>query len=476
MKIPKYKRDKFTFLSNLKAYTASQEFPITLKRNGYLLSEYYTDDFHIDLAAWVKGRRNLLISDNGNFSRMRKIAQNFTPESVQLLHDLENHAIPKYEALEKRKSLIERIVVFCKQQLDAQNKVKIINNQLKINPDYIIALEDLTIPVMMICGLFDPVFEPDPIEVKGFQENSKKLYEQQTGGLYGSKRELANVQKFHVVHSFNFASAKQGASLLSHFNPDGVAISFGAAINSRRWISEWDLGYNDMFALPEKLPEMYLATASISMGYLEGNPDQKPIHILGIGSPILIVLLGLIFSKNRAVSIDSTAPFKDAFQSKIYGSRYGFLKMNMFKVAAHALINKEPYTSTTPFFREFERAFPHNWQKLRSELGISTSSDINIIAETLEKETVLLERYIPFFSKMRSGDDPLIKHLRIARTGHNYWIIHQICNSIRDRKDEVEKLAGWVNYQVKRYKKVANSKWAKTLEIIYSEVSKRILR
>ena len=123
--------------------------------------------------------------------------------------------------------------------------------------------------------------------------------------------------------------------------------------------------------LPENLPETYLASAAIALGYAEGNPADTPVHVLGIGSPILIALIGYLFGHSRAVSIDSTSPIQDSARGKIYGSRSGFLKMDMYKVAAYALINNEPYTSTTPFFREFEAAFPSNWERLRAELGVT---------------------------------------------------------------------------------------------------------
>lgn len=469
MAIPKYKRDSFIFISNLKEITASSEFPISLKRNGYLLSECYTSESYEALAAFVKKRRNLLVSDNGNFSRMKKIARKFSQESNLLLDSLKNGQIQIDEALKQRKTLIKKIASHCQELLQTQEKSKIITNQLKIQPDYLICLEDFTIPVLSMCGLLAPEFTPQANEVIKYQEKSTELYNKQKNGDYGNKDKLDHTHKFLVLHSYDYSSANQGALLLKDFNPEGVAISFGGVMQSRRWVTEWDLG-DKSFLLPEKLPEMYLATASISLGYLSGHPQDTPIHILGVGSPILIALLGYLFNTSRAVSIDSTAPFKDAFQSNLYGSRYGFMKMDMYKVAAYALINNIPYHSTTPFFRDFENAFPHDWSQIRSELGVLSSTNVCELANLLEKETALVEKYIPFFTKMRSGNDQLIKHLRVARSGHNYWILHCICNSIINRRGDQIRLDKWMAFQINRYKKNAHPKWAKTVEFIYNEV------
>jgi len=466
----KYKRDSYTFISNLNDTTANEELTISLKRDGYLLSEYYTDAKFEALAKWVKQRRNLLISDNGNFSRMKKIAETFTEAGKLLLEKAKINGVNN-AILQERKVLIDNIATHCKTELANQDKTSIIQNQLKINPDYMIALEDLTVPVVMLCGLFDPIFSPKADEIKAYQKISVDLYKSQENGDFGSKSELENVRKFHVLHAYDFLSAEQAATEIEILKPDGVAVSFGGAMKSRRWTENWNLGDRNI-AFTEKLPEMYLAVASICLGYSKGNPLDTPIHVLGVGSPILIALLGLMFHKSRAVSIDSTAPFKDAFQSKIYGSRSGFLKMDMYKVAAYALINQEPYDTHTPFYKEFEAAFPHNWGKLRTELGVSSTTSVKDLALLLETEVQLVEEHIPFFAKMRAGNDPLIKHLRIARAGHNYWVLNRICHSIRTRKDDVDKLSGWTNFQVNRYKKIAHPKWAKTLEVIYKEVSK----
>lgn len=463
----KYKRDRYIFISNLNDTTANKDRDISLKREGYLLSEYYTNDVFVALAKWVKKRRNLLISDNGNFSRMKEIAESFTNDGEVLLKKAQKNGITN-EIRKERKILMTKIAAHCKKELSNQGKESIIKNQLKIDPDYMIALEDLTVPVMMLCGLLDPTFLPQASEIEKYQKVSVQLYKSQKDGKFGSKAELGRVRKFHVLHSYDFLSAQQAALHIREFKPDGVAVSFGGAMNSNRWIENWNLGDVNI-TLPEKLPEMYLATAAIGLGYAKGNPADTPVHILGVGSPILVALFGLIFHESRAISIDSTAPFKDAFQSKLYGSRFGFLKMDMYKVAAYALINKEPYSSTTPFFKEFEHTFPHNWDKLRTELGVTSTTSMNDLAELLENETQLVEDLIPFFGKMRAGDDALIKHLRVARAGHNYWILNRICHAIRTRKDEVTKLNKWTSYQIKRYQEVGHPKWAQTIKIIYRE-------
>ncbi len=472
MTIPKYKRDAFTFISNLNETTASIEQPETLKRNGYLLSEYYSDDVYISLAKFVRGRRNLLISDNGNFSRMKDVAKPFQIRGEQLLEEAKDDDADFSVINQKRTDLILEIRNACKEAFALQDQSQIIENQLVIRPHYLIGLEDLTIPVIMLSGLLEPVFRPDPIEIKAYQKNTFKLYKEQCSGQFGHLEKLKETIKFCVLHSYDFKSAFQGAQNANEIEKEGVAISYGGAVSSRRWITEWNLG-DETITLPKNLPEMYLLIASISLGYLKGTENKKlPVHILGVGSPIIIALLGLLFQSSNAVSIDSTAPFKDAYQNKVYGSKFGLLKLDMFKMAAYALIDDIPYDEKTPFYTSFVAKYPHNWTKMREELGVNSSTSPKKLADTIEERQDLVLKYIPFFLRLKTSDNPIFNDLRLARSGHNYWIIHKICAKVKSFKHNKGKLEKWFGEEVAKYKKVADKNWAMALETILKEVLK----
>ncbi len=467
--IPRYKRDKYIFISNLSTLTANPDDLITLNREGYLLSEQFTNSKKIELAHWVKKRNNLLISDNGNFSRMKAIAKAFEKEAGTLL----DSALEMFDAQGKlstnifkaRDDLIAKIATACQEKTGKLELAKIIERQVIIKPHYLIGLEDYTIPVLMLCGLMDPVFQPKAEAVKVFQENTCDLYKRQLAGEFGNRKELDKTAKFLVLHAYDYSSAFQGAKQLTEI-PEALAISFGGPMSSRRWITSLNFGDKiEMF--PEILPEAYLIATALAMGVVNGLNSDVPIHVLGVGSPILIALIGQLFNQSRAVSIDSTAPFKDSNTGKLYGSRYAFLKMKMNKVAAYALINNKPYTSRTPYFKRFEQDFPSNWSALRSELGVTTSTDVNIVVNMLESRQDLVETHIPFFSRMRSGNDPMIERLRIDRAGHNYWILRNICVSIRKKIQQPENMEKWMKYQVERYKKVGSDKWSKAVETAF---------
>ncbi|MFT5731082.1 MAG: hypothetical protein ACI8PB_005275 [Desulforhopalus sp.] len=473
--IPRYKRDKYIFISNLKNITANPDHPITLKRDGYLLSEQFSTATMVELAHWVKKKRNLLVSDNGNFTRMKAIASSFDEAGESLLNlaldEVKTQGQVTQVTLDAREVLFEEIVTACKNSSEMLDLGSVIERQLEINPDYLIGLEDFTIPVLMMCGLMHPVFDPAPESVKTFQKKTARLFSDQALGEFGHMQGLSKTSKFLVLHAYDYSSAFQGANQLHSVDAEGVAISYGGPMRSKRWITSLRFG-DTIESFDEKLPEPYLISTALTMGAANGLRSDMPMHILGVGSPILIALIGQLLHRSRGVSIDSTAPFKDSNVGTLYGSRAAFLKMDMYKVAAHGLIENKPFSSITPYFKRFENDFPSNWLSLRSELGVTSATDVKDLAKQLKSAPILVEKYIPFFSRMRSGDNAMIKQLRIDRAGHNFWILRNICVSVRKRMSDHGKIEKWMQYQVNRYKSVASKKWSKAVEVAF-ELSKK---
>ncbi|SMD37880.1 hypothetical protein SAMN04488029_3518 [Reichenbachiella faecimaris] len=468
--IPRYKRDVFVFISNLGEVTADPLNPSTLKRDGYLLSEHYTNTDSVERALWVRSRKNLLISDNGNWTRMSGIAKKLREEGEILLNlakdEMSNNGSLSENVLDQRNLFIEKVAQVCAQEVENLDVKEIIRKQLLIKPHYMIGMEDFTIPVLMMCGMLDETFNPKASEILTFQKKTRAYFSRQAIGEFGFGKEMEFVAKFLVLHTYDYESALQGAKGLKEVAKDGVAISYGAPMQSRRWITRLQFGEQwDNFE--EKLPEPYLIAQSMTLGVVNGLQNDTPVHILGVGTPILIALTGYLLRDSKAVSIDSSAPFKDAYASKIYGSRSALLKMDMYRVAALAIINNQPYESKTPFYQAFEKKYPSNWEGIKEHLSIDEETDYRELAKALEDQQQLVEKYIPFFTKMRGGGDTIINDLRIARSGHNYWVLKEICMDIKDRKDSPEKLKLWTEEQIERYKRVGSKKWAMAVEKAY---------
>ncbi|MEM1190153.1 MAG: hypothetical protein AAGI72_16605 [Pseudomonadota bacterium] len=464
--VPRYKRDRYTFISNLGPVTLDPEVPETLLRDGYLLSERYTNNATLQLAATARARRNLLISDNGNWTRMSALARRFSDAGQALLERAEAEAETgglSAATRQTREELKQEVARACAEAVDELDLSEIIDTQLRMKPDYMIGLEDFTVPVLMNIGLMHPVFAPEPEEVRAFQEQTRSLFSRQTAGEFGFRHALAQTAMYLVLHAYDYPSAEGAAAAARPLQKGGLAISYGAPMASRRWIEEIRIG-DSVVALGEKLPESYLAAHALTLGTINGHDDDTPVHILGVGTPILIMLLGFLLKHSRAVSIDSSAPLQDAFDGRIYGTRQAFLKMRMYRLAALCLVTNKPYESKTLFFREFNQRHPDDWEGLRQTLGVTGDSDPREIERILESDQALVRKHIPFFTRLRSGDDPFFWDLRVSRAGHNYLVLREIVEHVRRRRDDWPALKAWTESEVTRYAAAGHPKWARAVE------------
>lgn len=465
----------FIFVNNIKDPLAVTGNPCPGLMESFLLSETYSTSGNISLAKNNGLAGCLIVSDNGNFSRMKKIAGAFSGRGAAILADAlkENGRSGSVSTgtMEKRNALINEMLEVIKTEQEKMDISRITKRQLACLPDYMIGMEDITIPVLHMCDMLDPVFQPSSRSVRRFQKNTKILFDQQQQGEYGFEQELKKVFRFRVFHAFDYKSARQASILNSAVQTGGIAISFGATLLSKKYLASLSIG-RKKYCFDDCLPESYLLSVALMLGSCSSNSNKLPVHILGAGTPILVVLLAMFMGKTRAISIDSTAPFKDAEDGKMYGNQFAYLKMSMYKVAASALLNNEEYQSDSPWFKWFNEKYPPDWNGLQKELNIDALRDaqqlqtetredvVNILASRLEKSPRLLEKYIPFFSKLRGGKDELIKDVRMARAGCNYWVLKDICREVRKRKNNMPSLCKWVETEVSRYEQVANLRWA----------------
>ena len=179
------------------------------------------------------------------------------------------------------------------------------------------------------------------------------------------------------------------------------------------------------------------------------------------------MLTALFSPQVRSISIDSTAPFKDAYQGRIYGKRNAFLKMKMYRVAAYHLIDGTSFESSSPFWNTFEAKHRSDWNTLRQKLGATKDSDPKKLAAELKRRQDLVQKYIPYFTKAGVGSASFQNDVRIARAGSNYWVLKAICERVRRRFDEPERIRSWVEKEIKRYRKYAHPRWAEAASKAY---------
>ncbi|HKQ53202.1 MAG TPA: hypothetical protein VJT74_12590, partial [Pyrinomonadaceae bacterium] len=462
MKIPFRKTDRFIFICNAQDPLADERNPHPEIVEAFLISEQYSTANALARIKRAQARKKLIISDNGNFSRISTFSKRYVQKGRELVDAAarakeSGRKLPR-TLLRERSKLIDAI----RQDLSAQQSdsvsSKIIERQLLCAPYYLIGLEDYTIPVLGMAGLLDPVFEHVPDDIQAFQQATRDIYVRQRDGIFGNKEKLTGTVKYLVHHAYDYDTGLQAARITRGISPDGIAVSFAGAMASRSYINSLRLG-NSVVQFTESLPEPYLLGSAILLGVMKAARPETPIHLLGLGSPILIILLSQLLRRSRAISIDSTATFKDADDGTIYGSRNAYLKMDMYKVAAHALVTDEPYHSSSPWFSTFEKKYPSDWKSLQRALKVTDKTDVGQLAKKLKASPKLLERYAPFFTPMRAGTSEFLKDVRVARAGCNYWVLKKLCTEVRKRIDKGDALGRWVEGEVERYAEFGSPKW-----------------
>src|SRR5688572_18289781 len=205
MRIPKRSTHAYVFVSNIKDPLAGIANPFPELMDSFLLSETYSTKQTLGLTADARKRGDLIISDNGNFSRMKAIAARFILKGQALLTLARNELLRKKElskaTLLKREKLMAEIVDHVKQEQQNIDVPDIVARQLACAPHYMIGMEDLTIPVLHTCNMLHPVFRPDPKVVKVFQKNTLKIYDEVKSGTHGFFKELKTILTFLVYHA-----------------------------------------------------------------------------------------------------------------------------------------------------------------------------------------------------------------------------------------------------------------------------------
>ncbi len=391
----------YQFVLNSKDPLATLQNPHPELCDAFLISEHYATASEIKKTLALKDNGCLVVSDNGNFTRMGKIASKFAIQGDEILKqaklEFAKNKKVSDQTLAQRQQLVQAVVQECINQQNNLIISKVTARQLKSKPDIFIGMEDFTIPVLSMAGMLDSIFSPVAEELITYQKATQQLFSLQASGQFGHAQEIQNTNKYIVYHASDYDTAFQAASMSKAIDKQGIAISFGGPMANNNFTTSMKIaGQVETFIEP--LPESYLSAMALVLGVLNGDKTDVPIHILGLGTPILIVLLGYALRNSKKVTIDSTSTFKDADDGKLFSSTNAYMKMDMYKTAAYALIDDVPYTSSSLWFHVFDNQFPSDWKGLQSELKVLPTSKVEELAIKLKANPLLIEKYIPFFT------------------------------------------------------------------------------
>lgn len=435
MKYHIYKNREITYLYNLKHYEENNEELTDKYISGFLMSVKYQTKRKVEQSKRLRRKKKLIISDNGNFSRIEKFSKLFL--SRWNLHSL------KLALNEKDKNDTIKTILASLYSEESYSIQDIESKQLLIKPHYFIADEELSIPILSSCDILSPQNKPNYKHLKIYQEITLDRYINQKKRLEEENEKL-RIYFFCVLHSYDYKSAYLGTKRLMQSEVEGIGLGFGGLMLNNNKSNLLILGHKTI-KLNSKLRISQTSILAICIGVKRALKNQKTlIHILGIGSPLMVLLISYIFSKHY-LSFDSTSPYKSSNYGVIYYKGASYFKKTTYEIFFD-LIHENSIKINSPIFSEFNKSFSHNLKRLKQNIVVPKKSKWTL----KQKETFYLknhthiEKHFPFicsFSKIRNNRLKL--ELRTFRAEHNYYILNDICRKANKYKENEIKHREW---------------------------------
>lgn len=461
---------KIQYVTNILDPILKVDQPFRKKIRTVLVSEKYAASFQN--GNYASSDFDFVLSDNGNFTRLNAIAKQYLQQSITLektaLAELSKNNKLSDTTIKARKELNHTIIEACRKEFALVDYTKITTKQVAMHPHAIIGAEDTTIPILQICGAFKPIYKNCFPGLLPFQKNTIKLYTAQQKGKYGSLDYLNNIHKYIVVHAYDYKSIEKAVITIKKSSPEAIAISLGGPLACKGTLKEIQIA-NKKITFTEPHPESYVLCILYLLAIRDNTPRDMPIHILGLGSPILILLSAYIFKDFKFITVDSTATSKDAEVNMIYGNKTGLLKMNSFKLAAYNIVYNKRFKGISPYYNYFEKKYPSDWATLRKEFEsvlknklIKKEEQVSIIRKELESNPKLFKNTVPFFLPIRLADKKLKTELRIARCFENYWVNVKLCNQMNEIKTKNKFKTHTIN-EVNKFAKFGSTDYVKAI-------------
>jgi hypothetical protein len=441
----------FYFVANLKPYTLSR-LPGQHPFDAYLLSVDYADEYR-ELAARARTADRLLCADNGNFDVIGAYIEELR-DRVDELHEvrrIEEEALGHYARPgELSRELTDRyrdLADYIEDNIRAVDPGGAIRTQQALSPTYLVGPEELAIPVINGLGM-QPEYMNLPLA--WYSDLTAELLEE-TAALQADPANAGPGLVFQALHAFDYDTAYVAGRLAGEVEAEGLACGLGAALADRTWI-DYRVRDGNIVPLAKAIPRPYLrvldVAAGLHAGYAAETGRRPRFHALGVGSPILLILLSLLGDPGTFTATDSTAPIKDAASSStitLYATRPAPLKLKAHRVIEVWLSEGIPWACSCAACRSFPPVTPatladaRRWWRAEGERELQP--------EDLRPPSPLAD----WFPLLGTAEDPDQRRAAVAaRINHNHTQLKSIEASIR-RYTNQGSLRAWVARVVEAY-------------------------
>jgi hypothetical protein len=449
--------------------------------SGYLLSVHRFTPQMIEFCLKLRREHNeLIFADSGLFEKIRLTVDHFESTADQLkvkLNSLEarlGHTPRPTEITDNIRSKYKAFVKDISSRIDDIEKhidpMEILRQEQRIEPKRFICREDILLAILTGLSV-EPEYVGMPKRFYSTRNRRASTFYMDTKQKkFGSFKGIP----YAVASAVDYNSAYDAGKEMARAKVSHVAIGVGAYMiddNSTDYFTKGKKIHN----LNKRIPRRYLRTTLVVRGLIDGYKDiaNKPpagLHLLGLGAPIMILLVTLIASQTRRISFDSTSPIKDAVVGTIY-----FNKPADKKVRARVLAKifcedlSKTWWCRCKYCKHYLREYPFNTQKA-AEWYNTAGRPEEIRASDLHGDTELA-RALPLFGEPTGGR--IRKDINDWRIGHNHLILERLFEEL-NRNSEPKKLQRLVEKRVGKYRESTSTSYSEAARIGLSIASKNI--
>lgn len=426
----------FHFVANLKPYTLRR--PRRQRQfDAYLLSIDYARELgHLTADVHAAGR--ILCLDNGNFDRIGQLIGKWRADA-DALHDqrrIFETALGRYvqpgdlppAMVAGYRALAEQVAAAVRDPSAAEHPPgATLERQRAFAPTYLIGPEDFAVPVTNGLGLQR---EYSGLDTAWYADAAARALA--AGAAARAGQPATDAVVFDGVHALDWDSAYAAGQQAASAGSPGIASGVGAALDDRTWVDFRVVG-GAVRPLPAPVPRPYLRVAEVaaglSAGYADATGRRLPLHALGAGSPILLVLIGALAAPGTFVATDSTSPIKDAASSatvSVYVDRPAPLKLKAHRVVEIWLAEDIGWTCRCAACRSVPQ--PDAGTLATARQWWQTAGSRRLDVPDLRAPSPLAE-WFPFLGV--PADPDRARAAAAARVGHNHQVLQRLETRVR---------------------------------------------
>lgn len=403
----------------------------------------------------------ILFIDNGNAKTITDICNYYKSDAAKACKSKD----PK-ELLRLAYTILGHCTSECN---DEEYFQKILGMQMAFSPTYFMCGENLLPQVLVGLDLDRELLDLDDRFYVDSQRDAIKLVKNAISGKYGD----CHGEPFAVLHGVDYDTAYKVGRLAAQTEViKNIATGLTGFMNDQQTTDKYRFGGKwNSFSGRKSIYRKYFQAIAVSLGFIHGFHSVAGFvprfHGLGIGSPFAILLLMYALRECAFLSVDSSAPSKNASMGKLYVSEPAYLTLQVENIAAGIGGKGKLWDCPCPHCTAFHEKHPIDYEKAKAAYE-------NLPGKTVEKRDLMhdspLGQALLFFSE--PSDPQLRKEIKVARSGHNYWVINGMMTKISNLKNDPDALESWFRSEAERYMANASKIYAESIPEIMDFMAK----